>query len=38
MKKFLLGYLVGSVIASYVTDYLVRTEIFIKLIERRKGC
>lgn len=36
MKKFILGYLIGSFISSMATDYLVRTEIFMKLAQRKK--
>lgn len=34
MNKFLLGYAIGSILSSIATDYLVRTEIFMKLTER----
>lgn len=34
MKKFCLGYIIGSVLSSIVTDYLVRTEIFYKLTSK----
>lgn len=34
MKKFILGYVIGSIISSMATDYLVRTEIFMKLAQR----
>lgn len=37
MKKFLLGYFLGSVISCYFTDYMVRTEIFLKLTQRSLG-
>lgn len=37
MKKFILGYFVGSVLGCIVTDYLVRTEIFLKLTSK-SGC
>lgn len=37
MKKFFLGYVIGGVFATIVTDYLVRTEIFMKLTQKYHG-
>lgn len=37
MKKFLLGYFFGSVISCYFTDYIVRTELFSKFMQRSLG-
>lgn len=37
MKKFFLGYVVGSVLATIATDYLVRTEIFMRLTQKYRG-
>lgn len=37
MKKFILGYVIGSIISSMATDYLVRTEIFMKLTDKYRG-
>ena len=34
MKKFILGYVIGSVLSSIATDYLVRTELFLKLTNK----
>lgn len=34
MKKFFLGYIIGSVLSSIVTDYFVRSEIFFKLTSK----
>lgn len=35
MKKFILGYVIGSIISSVATDYLVRTEIFMNLAQKK---
>lgn len=35
MKKFLLGYVIGCVLGCIGTDYLVREEIALKLIEAK---
>lgn len=34
MKKFIIGYVIGSVLSSIATDYLVRQEIFFKLTDK----
>lgn len=35
MKKFLLGYVIGAFLGCIGTDYLVRQEIALKLMEKR---
>lgn len=37
MNKFIFGYVIGSIISSIATDYLVRTEIFLKLTDKYRG-
>lgn len=36
MKKFILGYMVGSILSALVTDYIVRSEIYINLNEKKR--
>lgn len=34
MKKFILGYVIGSILSAFATDYLVRQDIYFKLTDK----